>query len=57
MVQGGRWEGDSGWGTRVHLWWMHVDVWQNQFKKIITTTTKSYQERIFKILLILIMAL
>ena len=27
-----RWygEGDSGWGTRVHPWQMHVDVWQNQ---------------------------
>ena len=20
----------SGWGTRVHSWWMHVIVWQNQ---------------------------
>ena len=24
MVQGGRWEGSSGWGTRVHLWRIHV---------------------------------
>jgi len=31
VVQGGRWEGGSGWGTRVHLWWIHVDVWQNQY--------------------------
>ena len=31
MVWGGRWEGDSGWGTRVHLWRIHVDVWQNQY--------------------------
>jgi len=23
--------GSSGWGIRVHLWWMHVDVWQNQY--------------------------
>jgi len=30
MVQGGRWEGGSGWGACVHLWWIHVDVWQNQ---------------------------
>ena len=35
---GGRW--GSEWGTRVHLWQMHVDVWQNQYnivklKKII----------------------
>ena len=26
---GGR--GDSGLGTRVHLWRIHVDVWQNQY--------------------------
>ena len=24
-------EGCSGWGTRVHLWWIHVKVWQNQY--------------------------
>ena len=24
-------EGGSGWGTRVYLWWIHVDVWQNQY--------------------------
>ena len=22
--------GGSGWRTRVHLWQIHVDVWQNQ---------------------------
>ena len=31
MVWGGRWVGGSGWGTRVHPWRMHVDVWQNQY--------------------------
>ena len=31
MVWGGWWDGGSGWGTRVHPWWMHVDVWQNQY--------------------------
>ena len=31
MVQGGRREEGSGWGTRVYLWWIHVDVWQNQY--------------------------
>ena len=31
MVWGGSWEGGSGWGTRVHLWRIHVDVWQNQY--------------------------
>ena len=23
--------GGSGWGTQVHQWWIHVDVWQNQY--------------------------
>ena len=31
MVQGGRREWRSGWGTRVYLWWIHVDVWQNEY--------------------------
>ena len=21
----------AGWGTHVHPWWIHVDVWQNQY--------------------------
>ena len=25
----GKW--GSGWGTRVYLWWIHGDVWQNQY--------------------------
>ena len=29
--QGGRRERGSGWGTRVYLWQIHVDVWQNQY--------------------------
>ena len=24
-------EGGSGWGTCVHPWRIHVDVWQNQY--------------------------
>ena len=24
-------KGSLGWGTCVHLWWIHVDVWQNQY--------------------------
>ena len=31
MVWGGRREESSGWGTRVYLWWVHVDIWQNQY--------------------------
>ena len=31
MGWGGRWEGVSGWGTHVKPWWIHVNVWQNQY--------------------------
>ena len=31
MGVGGRWEEGSRLGTRVHRWWIHVDVWQNQY--------------------------
>ena len=31
MVQGGRREEGSGWVTRVYLWRIHVDIWQNQY--------------------------
>ena len=24
-------EGGSKWGTHAHPWWIHVDVWQNQY--------------------------
>ena len=28
---GRRWEEGSGWGTHVYLWWIHFDIWQNQY--------------------------
>ena len=31
MVWGGRREVGSEWGTHVYLWWIHVDIWQNQY--------------------------
>ena len=31
MVRGGRREEGSGWGTHVHLWQIHFDIWQNQY--------------------------
>ena len=31
MVWGGRREEGSGWGTYVYLWWIHFDIWQNQY--------------------------
>jgi len=34
MVQGGRREEGSGWGTRVYLWRIHVDIWQNQYNTV-----------------------
>ena len=34
MVQGGRGEGGSRWGTRVCPWWIHVEVWQNQYNTV-----------------------
>ena len=30
-IWGGWWEGGSGLGTHVHLWRIHVNVWQNQY--------------------------
>ena len=34
---GGRWERGSGWGTHVHPWLIHVNVWQKppQYCKVI----------------------
>ena len=31
MLWGGRWERGSCLGTHVHPWWIHVNVWQNQY--------------------------
>ena len=28
MGWGGRWKGGSGWGTHIHPWLIHVNVWQ-----------------------------
>ena len=48
MVQGGKREEGSGWGARVYLWRIHVDIWQNQyntvkFKKKVKKKKKSNQ--------------
>src|SRR5574337_858352 len=34
MVWGGRREEGSGWGTHVYLWWIHFDIWQNQYNYV-----------------------
>ena len=31
MVWGGRRKEGSGWGTHVYLWWIHFDIWQNEY--------------------------
>ena len=38
MGWGGTWEGSSEWGTHVHPWLIHVDVWQkpSQYYKVIS---------------------
>ena len=42
MGWGGKREGVSGWGTHVHLWLIHVNVWQNppQYYKVISLQLK-----------------
>ena len=40
MVQGGRREEGSGWGTHVYLWRIHVDIWQNQYNIVKLKTNK-----------------
>ena len=31
MEWGGRREEGSEWGTHVYLWWIHFDIWKNQY--------------------------
>ena len=41
MVRGGTREEGSGWGTRVYLWWIHVDVWHSQYNIVKIKKKKS----------------
>jgi len=41
--EGGR--GGSGWGTRVHPWQIHVDVWQNQYNIVKYKKKKKRQKK------------
>jgi len=45
----GREEG-SGWGTRVYLWRIHVDIWQNQYNivKLKNKKIKKKKKRILQ---------
>ena len=42
MGWGGRWERGSRWGTHVHPWLIHVNVWQKppQYCKVISLQLK-----------------
>ena len=40
MRWGERQEGGSGWGTHVHPWQIHADVWQNQYNIVISLQLK-----------------
>ena len=42
MGWGERWERDSGWGTHVHPWLIHVNVWQKppQYCEVISLQLK-----------------
>ena len=46
MVWGGRREEGSGWGTHVYLWWIHFDIWQNEYN--IVKLKKKYTEELYK---------
>ena len=47
MVRGGRRGEGSGWGTCVYLWWIRVDIWQNQYNivKLKNNKRKKKSER------------
>ena len=42
MGWGGTWEGGSGWGTHVHPWLIHANVWRKslQYCKLISLQLK-----------------
>ena len=46
MVQGGKREEGSGGGTRVYLWRIHVDIWQNQYNIVKLKNKKKSKNKI-----------
>ena len=46
MGWGGRWEGGSEWGTKVHPWLIHVNVWQkpSQYCKVISLQLNEFEK-------------
>ena len=51
MGWGGRWEGDSGWGTRLCPCLIHVNVWQKppQYCKVISLQLNFKKKELMKI--------
>ena len=47
MGWGGRWEEGSGWGTHVHPWLVHVNVWQKppQYCKVTSLQLKKKMKK------------
>ena len=52
MVRGGKREKGSGWGTRVYLWRIHADIWQNQYNvvKLKNKKRKEKYKKKFKVI-------
>ena len=50
MVWGGRREEGSEWGTCVYLWWIRVDIWQNQYNIVKLKKKKDIMEKEKKML-------
>ena len=48
MVWGGRTEEGSGWGTRVYLWQIDFDIWQNQYHIVKLKNKKKFKKRLLK---------
>ena len=48
MRWGGRWEWGSGWGTHVHPWLIHVNVWQKplQYCKVISCQLNKFLKKL-----------
>ena len=46
MVWGGKREEGSGWGIRVYLWWIHVDIWQNQYNIVKLKNKKKFLKKV-----------
>ena len=54
MLRGERREEGSGWGTHVYLWWIHFDIWQNQYNTVkLKKKKKTWESEYLKCICIL----